>query len=55
MQTVVLGCSCNAEAGLIAVTGPSTARAMARAFFFPKASKRQCRASMIVPIPMVST
>jgi hypothetical protein len=35
--------------------GPSTAAAIASAFFDPLASSRIFRASMIVPTPIVST
>ncbi len=53
MQTLVLGWSCRADAGFMAVMGPSTACAMAGALFSPKARRRLVLASRMVPMPMV--
>ena len=43
----------SALAVIIAVTGPSTICATASALFFPLASSTRCRASRIVPTPIV--
>ena len=50
---VQAGCNCRAVAGTIVVNGPSMACATISAFSNPVASSKQCRASKMVPIPIV--